>query len=135
MPPARRPEPKRPKKRAPKRAPQLVDMLAAAAWTQADAALAEALVECDRAVQADSEQTRQEALGLASLALARAARRRGLARLGEPGRIEDFDPAKHDLPSGLKRAPARVRVVEAGVVRGAEVLIRARTKPVRAKRK
>jgi hypothetical protein len=136
MAPAKRPKQKRPTKRsAAKRAPELVDMLAAAAWTQADAALAEALVECDRAVQADSDETREEALSMVSLALARAARRRGLARLGTAGAIEDFDPAKHELPAPLKRAPPRVRIVEAGVLRGAEVLVRARAKPVRAKRK
>jgi hypothetical protein len=135
MPLAKRPSPpKRTKPAAPKRGAPIVDALAHAAWAQADAALAEALIECDRALNAGSAKLREEALSLLSLALTRAARRRGLTRVGKPGATEAFDAAKHDL-ARAGRAPARVRVVEAGVARGGEVLIKARVKAVRAKRK
>jgi hypothetical protein len=136
MPPAKRLPPKRPAKRAAiKRAAPLVDALAQAAWTEADASLAEALVECDRAIEARSDDAREEALSLLQLALGRAARRRGLARIGKPGAVEDFDPMRHDLFAAGKRAPKRVRIAEPGVMRGGELLIRARVKPARIKRK
>lgn len=137
MPPAKRPSPpKRAAKRAAPPAPQraLVDALAHAAWAQADDALADAMIECGRAIEAKTAKARTEALSLLSLALARAARRRGLARLGKAGATEPFNPAQHEL-AGRARAPARVRIVEPGVTRGAEVLIKARVKPVRARRK
>lgn len=136
MPPAKRPSPpKRATKRAaPKRGAPPVNALAQAAWAQADAALAEAMVECERAVQADDAKARAEALNLLALALARTARRRGISRLGKAGTTEPFNPAKHEL-AGRMRAPARVRIVEPGVARGADVLIKARVNPVRAKRK
>jgi hypothetical protein len=135
MPLAKRPRPKRPSKRASTRAAPLVDALALAAWAQADAALAEALLECDRAVHAKSEADRAVALGLVSQALGRAARRRGLSRLGKSGALEDFDPARHELTAPAKRAPKRVRIVEEGVTRGGEVVVKARAEPARAKRK
>jgi hypothetical protein len=136
MPPAKRAPPKRPAKRiAAKRAPPPVDALAGAAWLEADAALAEALLECDRAIEADDEETRDEALELLSLALSRAARRRGLTRIGKRGASEDFDAARHELATRSKRAPKRVRVIAEGVARGREVLIKARVAPARAKRK
>lgn len=133
MPPAKRPSPKRPAKRATKTRP-LVDALAVAAWADADKALAEAIVECDRAVKAKRAAERTDALALTSQALARAARRRGLSRLGKGGALEAFDPRRHDLLLSQTRAPGRVRVVEEGVARGSEVLVKARAKPVRAKR-
>jgi hypothetical protein len=133
--PAKRPSPKRPAKRAaPRRAAPLVDALAQAAWAEADGALAEALVECDRAIEAASASAREDALALLQLALARAARRRGLARLGKAGALEEFDPARHELLAGAKRQPKRVRIVERGVIRGPDVLIKAQVKSARAKR-
>jgi len=135
MPPAKKPQLKRPPRRAVKRAPALVDALAEAAWTEADLALAEALVECDRALHAGEEDAKADALSLLSQALARAARRRGLARIGKSGAIDKFDPAKHELAPARKGAPQRVRIVQQGVARGGEVLIKARVRAVRAKRK
>ncbi len=136
MPPAKRPSPKRPAKRASKpRGAPLVDAMAQAAWLDADAALAEAIVECARAVKAKGEEERDEAIALTSQALTRAARRRGLSRLGKGGTLEAFDPAKHDLALSVKRAPKRVRIIEEGVARGGEVLVKARAQPVRTKRK
>lgn len=135
MPPAKRPPPKRPVKRANKRAAPLVDTLAEAAWLEADGALAEALVECDRANAAESEDARDEALSLLQLALARAARRRGLSRIGKAGGLDAFDAARHELSGSTKRAPKRVRIVHEGVARGRDVLIKARVAAARAKRK
>jgi hypothetical protein len=135
MPPAKRPSPKRPAKRATKRAGPLVDALAEAAWTEADAALAEALVECDRANAADNDEARDEALSLLRLALARAARRRGLSRIGKAGAVVDFDAGRHELAVSAKRAPKRARIVDEGVSRGREVLIKARVTAARAKHK
>ena len=135
MPPAKRPPPKRPAKRAAKRAGPPVDALAEAAWTEADAALAEALVECDRASAADTEDARDEALSLLRLALARAARRRGLSRIGKAGGLENFDAGRHELAARVRRAPKRVRIIDEGVARGREVLIKARVTAARAKRK
>jgi hypothetical protein len=135
MPSAQRPPPKRPAKRAAKRAGPPVDALAEAAWTEADGALAEALVECDRAIAADSDDARDEALSLLRLALARTARRRGLSRIGKAGALDDFDAGRHELAATAKRAPKRVLVVDEGVARGREVLIKARVTAARAKRK
>lgn len=136
MPPAKRPPQQRPTKRAAKpRGAPMVDALAQAAWAEADAALAEAIVECGRAMKAKRADDRTEALALTSQALSRAARRRGLARLGKTGALEDYDPHRHELALSQKRAPGRVRIVEEGVARGGEVLVKARAKPARTKRK
>lgn len=135
MPPAKRPASKRSPTRArPKRAAPPVDALAFAAWAEADAALAEALVECARAIEAPTQAARADSLELLSLALSRAARRRGLSRIGRAGALEDFDPKRHDLASAPKRAPKRVRIVSEGIVRGRDVLIKAQAVPARAKR-
>lgn len=136
MPPAKGPSPKRPAKRSAKpRSASMVDVMAQAAWLEADAALAEAIVECGRAVTAEDEDERDAAVTLTSQALTRAARRRGLTRLGKSGALEAFDPAKHELGLSVKRAPKRVRIIEEGVARGGEVLVKARAQPVRTKRK
>ena len=135
MPSAKRPSSKRPAKRAaPKRALPLVDALAQAAWTEADSALAEAIVECDQAIEAKTAQAREEALEVLALALARAARRRGLSRLGKKGALEDFDADRHDLALSGKRTPKRVRIAIEGVARGRDVLIKARAAPARPRR-
>lgn len=134
MPPAKRPNPKRPASRAAKRAsPPLVDALAEAAWREADSALAEALVECDQALAAKTAKARREALEMLSLALSRAARRRGFSRLGARGALEAFDAKRHDLTAPSRRTPKRVRVLLEGVARGREVLIKARVTTPRAK--
>jgi hypothetical protein len=135
MPPAKRPPPKRSANRATKRAGPPVDALAEAAWTEADGALAEALVECDRANAAENDEDRDEALDLLRLALARAARRRGLSRIGKASAVDDFDASRHELAASVRRAPKRVRIVDEGVARGREVLIKARVTAARAKRK
>lgn len=135
MPPAKRPLSKQTRRRAPKRALPPVDALAHAAWIEADGALAEALIECDRARAAKSDDERDEALALLQLALNRAARRRGLSRIGKAGGLEEFDAGRHELASSVKRAPKRVRIMDEGVARGGEVLIKARVGAARAQRK
>jgi hypothetical protein len=112
-----------------------VEALAEAAWTEADGALAEALVECDRATAAGNDEARVEALSLLRLALARAARRRGLSRIGKVGAVDDYDAGRHELAVSGRRAPKRVRILDEGVARGREVLIKARVAAARAKRK
>jgi len=134
MPPARKSVKKRSASRAaPPRVGPAVDALAQAAWAEADVALAEALVECDIALSTKSDTVRREALGLLQQALGRAARRRGLARLGRPRALEDYDPALHELAVSAKRAPRRVRIAQAGVTRGSDVLVKARVKAARTK--
>jgi hypothetical protein len=118
MPPSKRPTSKR-------SAGRLVNALAEAAWTEADGALAEALLECDRAREAESKKAREQALELLFLAL---------ARIGKQGAIEEFDPVRHELATSPKRAPKRVRIAMEGVARGRQVLIKARVTPARAKR-
>lgn len=135
MPPAKRPHSKRAAKQAKAgRSAPLADALAGASWIEADAALADALVECARARNARAEDERELALELLSQALSRVARRRGFVRIGKPGAAETFDPARHELPTGYKRSPKRVRIVIAGVARGEMILLKAQTAPVRAKR-
>jgi hypothetical protein len=136
MPAAARPTRKRkPKSAAPKRAaPALSDALAAAAWSEADGALAEALAEFDSLANARTDAARKGATALLEQALARAARRRGLSRFGGLGATETYDPARHELTRAPARAPKRVRVKVRGVARGNEILIKARVGPVRAKR-
>ena len=103
------------------------DALAEAAWTEADAALAEALSHFDELEGARGVRRRM-LLDLLGQALARTARRRGLTRLGETGTIEPYDPDLHDL-SSAKRTARSVTVVARGVARGREVLRKSRVKP------
>jgi hypothetical protein len=100
--------------------------LAQAAWAEADAALAEALAEFDawRLGEADAAE-------LVGQALRRAGRRRGLALFGRPGEIEPYDAKRHALAKAARRAPARVRLVSAGVARGQDVVVKARATPLK----
>jgi len=106
----------------------LVNALADASWAEADEALAEALIEFAELKRALSED--HDALGMASQALTRAARRRGLALFGDVGAIVAFDPAAHEL-KGSSVAAARVRIIREGVMRGRDVLISAVVAPAR----
>ncbi len=135
MPSAKRLPSTRPATRADSARGAPVAALAEAAWVEADAALAEALVETSRALAAKTDKAREEALEFLSQALARAARRRGFSRIGKSGALETFDPARHELGPGAKRSSRQVRVLEEGVARGREVLIKARVTAARAKRK
>ena len=121
---------KRPAKRADKAS--LADKLAESAWTQADAAFAEALINLDELESAASESARAEALALLTQSMARAARRRGLTRLGALGAREAFDADRHDA-GGVSKTPKMVVITARGVARGEDVLLRPRAAPVRRK--
>lgn len=109
---------------------KLTDALAGAAWAEADRALAEALALCDEARDGAGAE-REAALELLGQALNAAARKRGLARLGELGGREAYDPKRHEFIKPHKKTPKSVRIVARGVARGAETLVRARVGPVR----
>lgn len=128
MPPATKPKPRSKSGAARKRAAPkaLKAALAEAAWSEADLALAEALMEFDSAEAAASEADRLDAMALLGQALARAARKRGLTRIGAQGAREGYDPKVHELAKRPARAPKTVLVQARGVRRGAEVLAKAR---------
>lgn len=132
MPAAKKPKAKR---AAPKGAAQAVSLpnaLGEAAWAEADRALAQAMTEFEEVEAASNQVRRAEALMLLRQALARAARVRGFSRLGgEPGAVEPYDPDRHTLISAPQRPPEEVMIVAQGVVRGEEVLVKARAKAVR----
>ena len=107
---------------------RLVDALAGASWAEADGALAEALMEFSELKRALNDEP--DALGMASQALGRAARRRGLALFGDVGATVAFDPAVHEF-KGSSVAAARVRIIREGVMRGRDVRIRAVVAPAR----
>ena len=106
----------------------LTNQLADAAWAEADKALAEALAEFE-AWQAGDE----DAAEFVGQALRRAARKRGLAPLGETGGIEAYDSKRHALVKAATRAPTRVKIKSPGVLRGVEILAKARATPLRRK--
>jgi hypothetical protein len=111
----------------------LVTALAEAAWAEADAALAEALVELRALGEARSVKARKDATELLEQALTRAARKRGLAVFGVVGAREAFDAKRHQASS--RRAPKQVRIDAPGVARGAEILIKARVSAARTRRR
>ena len=127
--PAVKPASKRPRKAAPKfkQAPgesaSLRAALAEAAWLETDAALAEALALHDEWMTAPAAN-RAALSELLAQALGRAARRRGLSRVGEIDANERFDALRHDFAGS--RPPKVVRVVARGVARGDEILVKAR---------
>lgn len=128
MPPASKPKSRAKPGVARKRAAPaaLNNALAEAAWSDADLALAEALAEFDRAEAAVGGGDRGDAMALLGQALSRAARKRGLTRIGALGAREPYDPKLHELAKKPARAPKTVRIEARGVKRGAEVLAKAR---------
>lgn len=132
---AKKAKPKRVKPApAPKAAPALADGLAETAWRQADAALAEALADLDEVAAAANDAARADALAMLAQSLSRAARKRGLDRIGELGAREAFNKQRHDLIAASAKAPQGVLIRARGVARGGEVLLRARVTPLRRKR-
>ncbi|MEQ1817683.1 MAG: hypothetical protein ABL871_03660 [Terricaulis sp.] len=129
----------KPKKSAArKRAAQgvpLTDALAEAAWSEADAALAQALADFDEAQSADGKKARKDALERLGQALSRAARKRGLARVDELGDEVAYDPETHDLNEAVAKTPKTVRIQARGVTRGGEVLAKPRVAPVDRKKR
>jgi hypothetical protein len=134
--PAAKKKPKRSKgattpSAAPKRAAPSVSLsgaLAEAAWAEADLALAEALADLDEAETAADEPARADALAMLSQSLARAARKRGLSRIGALDEQATFDPDAHDLAEAGAKKPKKVRIAARGVARGGDILVRARVR-------
>lgn len=116
------------KRAARSRVAALSTPLAEAAWAEADAALAEALIELDR-MQNARGSARADATLMLAQALARIARKRGLTRIGSIGARAAFDPERHEREGAGAGQP--VRVVARGVARGAKVLAKARVAVVR----
>ena len=103
----------------------LADRLAEAGWAEADLALAQALRDLDEVRAASTRPKRAAALDALELALTRAARRRGMSRIGATGDEQQFDPALHEAGRGT---PERVQIQARGVRRGDAVLVRALAK-------
>lgn len=140
--PARKSKTKRPKGQpksaARKRAAQgvsLIDALAEAAWSEADAALAQALVEFDEAYGAAAKADRDDAMARLAQSLSRAARKRGFARIGELDEAEAYDAIRHELNAPVAKAPKSVRIQARGVARGGVILERPRVTPLERKRR
>lgn len=106
--------------------------LAEAAWAEADSALARALADFDELDSARGKKQRRAALALLGQSLAQAARKRGLARIGELGKREVFDPKRHDLVA--PGTPKLVRIRARGVARGPVVLVNPRASAARRKK-
>lgn len=113
----------------------LTAALAEAAWAEADQALAQALADLDEAQTATESGVREDAMAQLAQSLARAARKRGLARIGAVGAREPYDAKRHDLVSPVAKAPKTVRIEARGVARGAEILAKPRVGPVGRKKR
>jgi hypothetical protein len=124
-------------KRAPRKAKpaarSLVDALGEAAWSDADRALGEAIVEAQILAAAKTAEASEVALAFLEQALARAARKRGLTRVGEKGAREAYSAKRHELTRPLARAPKQVRIVASGIARGGDILVKARVVAVRSR--
>lgn len=117
------------KSRTPRRT-GLTAKLAQASWAEADRALAQAWA--DFAELAGSVRRGPDMFALVEQSLSRAARQRGLMRVGAAGEIAPYDPLVHELVVPRKRAPPVIEVVAPGVSRADKVLLKARVKPVRS---
>jgi hypothetical protein len=104
----------------------MVDALAEAAWAEADLALAEALAELDLLTSASRKKDRAAARDLLAQSLSRAARKRGLARIGALGATETYDPVRHETHGAVVKKSKKVLIQARGVARGDEVLVRPR---------
>ncbi|MEZ5957153.1 MAG: hypothetical protein R3C27_08100 [Hyphomonadaceae bacterium] len=113
----------------------LTDALAEAAWSEADVALAQALADFDEAETAQKKGARQDALERLGQALSRAARKRGLSRVGGLDERVAFDADVHDLNATVAKTPKSVRIQARGVARGGEVLIKPRVAPLEKKKR
>lgn len=113
----------------------LTAALAEAAWSEADAALAQALADYDEASTAEGKKARKDALDRLGQALASAARKRGFLRLGELEAIVPFDPVGYELNAAVAKTPKTVRIQARGVMRGGEVLAKPRVAPVERKKR
>jgi hypothetical protein len=137
MPAAKKSKTKRTKRATPKqdaarKRTAVATALAEAAWAEADVALAETLADLDELISADSDQ-RADALVVLAQSLSRAARKRGLTRIGALDAREAYDPTVHDLRQLVAKKPKTVRIQARGVARGIQVLVKPRVGAVRAK--
>jgi molecular chaperone GrpE (heat shock protein) len=128
---------KKPKARQKQAAFDLVGALGEAGWAEADKALAAALAETvgletalaklARSKSPAAIQRADDAFVMLTQALDTVARKRGVSRFGEVGAVEKFDPERHEI-DGAPRKSARVKLVAPGVLKGGEVLLKARAK-------
>lgn len=109
----------------------LTDALADASWAEADRALAEALADFEELVRVRNPKRRRELFELLEQSLNRAARKRGLLRIGLVGEQADYDPTIHELVSARGGKASAVEVVARGAMRGGEVLAKARVRKPR----
>lgn len=122
----------------------LTGALGEAGWAEADRALVAALAEFSvleaalsaltKTKSAKASRDAADALALLGQSLAATARKRGVERFGVVGASEAYDPARHALDQPSSRAPAKVKILAPGVVRGREVLTKARVAGVRARK-
>lgn len=134
---------KKPKTRQKQAAFDLVGTLGEAGWAEADRALAAALAEAAALETAIAKLARrntpaavqraEDAFALLTQALDTTARKRGVSRFGDVGAVEKFDPARHEI-IGAARKSARVRLIAPGVLKGGEVLLKARAKLAAARK-
>lgn len=108
----------------------LATKLAEASWAEADKALAQAWA--DFAEFAAAAKGRTQLIALVDQSLARAARQRGMARIGAAGDTGPYEPDLHELIFPRARSPALIQIVAPGVSRGDKVLLKARVKPARS---
>jgi molecular chaperone GrpE (heat shock protein) len=111
----------------------LANTLAEASWTQADRALAQAIADFSELDIAQTPGKRKALMALIAQSLQRAARRRGLERIGVEGEVAPFDAERHEFAGRGPRAPKEVRILVPGVARGAVVLVKARVAASRSR--
>jgi molecular chaperone GrpE (heat shock protein) len=109
----------------------LTDALADASWAEADRALAEALADFEELASARNPKRRRELFEMLGQSLNRAARKRGLSRMGAVGEQAEYDPEIHELVSARGRKAGAVEIVARGAMRGGEVLAKARVRKPR----
>ncbi|MGD9967387.1 MAG: hypothetical protein AB7T59_12755 [Hyphomonadaceae bacterium] len=113
----------------------LTGALAEAAWSEADAALAQALADLDEVQSAASEGARADALARLAQSLARAGRKRGLTRIGELDGETSFDPLRHEMNAAVAKTPKTVIIQARGVARGQDILQKPRVAPAERKKR
>lgn len=109
----------------------LANTLAEASWTQADRALAQALADFSELGSCQTPAKRKALIALIDQSLRRAARQRGLSRIGAEGDIAAFDAERHEFSGKGPRAPKEVRILIPGVARSGMVLVKARVATAR----
>jgi len=134
---------KKPKARQKGAAFDLVGALGEAGWADADHALAAALAETaaletaiaqlSRSRSAAAIQRAEDAFALLTQALDTVSRKRGVSRFGEVGAVESYDPERHEVAGGARKS-ARVKLLASGVLKGGDVLLKARAKLAAARK-